>query len=156
MYFFLFVMVYFCGVLWFFLFCFFKDAVSKYQEVTNNLEFAKELQRSFMALSQDVSKEQAVQCGLSKHLSFKLFFTDTRCSSHLSLEGWNGHGFLYVWLFFCTLCTALCQVFWRLFLEEFSDELHKRMGTKIMWSFSDKTELLENSVITKQACHATL
>uniref|UniRef100_A0A8C6ES95 Cell cycle associated protein 1 n=1 Tax=Marmota marmota marmota TaxID=9994 RepID=A0A8C6ES95_MARMA len=31
------------------------DAVSKYQEVTNNLEFAKELQRSFMALSQDVS-----------------------------------------------------------------------------------------------------
>lgn len=37
--------------------------MSKYQEVTNNLEFAKELQRSFMALSQDVSK--AVQCGLS-------------------------------------------------------------------------------------------
>ena len=34
----------------------FQDAVSKYQEVTNNLEFAKELQRSFMALSQDVSK----------------------------------------------------------------------------------------------------
>lgn len=30
--------------------------MSKYQEVTNNLEFAKELQRSFMALSQDVSK----------------------------------------------------------------------------------------------------
>lgn len=83
MYFFLFVMVYFCGVL----LVFFKDAVSKYQEVTNNLEFAKELQRSFMALSQDVSKEQVVQCGLSKHLSFKLFFTDTRCSSHLSLEG---------------------------------------------------------------------
>lgn len=44
---------------------FLKDAVSKYQEVTNNLEFAKELQRSFMALSQDVSKEQVVQCGLS-------------------------------------------------------------------------------------------
>uniref|UniRef100_A0A8C2Y2G0 Caprin-1 dimerization domain-containing protein n=1 Tax=Capra hircus TaxID=9925 RepID=A0A8C2Y2G0_CAPHI len=33
-----------------------KDAVSKYQEVTNNLEFAKELQRSFMALSQDIQK----------------------------------------------------------------------------------------------------
>ncbi|XP_074951125.1 caprin-1 isoform X4 [Phalacrocorax aristotelis] len=32
------------------------DAVSKYQEVTNNLEFAKELQRSFMALSQDIQK----------------------------------------------------------------------------------------------------
>lgn len=46
-------------------FLFFKDAVSKYQEVTNNLEFAKELQRSFMALSQDVSKEQVVRCGLS-------------------------------------------------------------------------------------------
>ncbi|XP_071415387.1 caprin-1 isoform X3 [Pithys albifrons albifrons] len=32
------------------------DAVSKYQEVTNNLEFAKELQRSFMALSQEIQK----------------------------------------------------------------------------------------------------
>lgn len=32
------------------------DAVSKYQEVTNNLEFAKELQRSFIALSQDIQK----------------------------------------------------------------------------------------------------
>uniref|UniRef100_A0A8D0L796 Cell cycle associated protein 1 n=1 Tax=Sphenodon punctatus TaxID=8508 RepID=A0A8D0L796_SPHPU len=32
------------------------DAVSKYQEVTNNLEFAKELQRNFMALSQDIQK----------------------------------------------------------------------------------------------------
>ncbi|KAK2101501.1 Caprin-1 [Saguinus oedipus] len=32
------------------------DAVSKYREVTNNLEFAKELQRSFMALSQDIQK----------------------------------------------------------------------------------------------------
>lgn len=49
---------------------FFKDAVSKYQEVTNNLEFAKELQRSFMALSQDVSKDQAVQRGLSKPFGF--------------------------------------------------------------------------------------
>lgn len=37
--------------------------MSKYQEVTNNLEFAKELQRSFMALSQDVSK--VAHCGLS-------------------------------------------------------------------------------------------
>ncbi|KAJ7422620.1 hypothetical protein WISP_37181 [Willisornis vidua] len=33
-----------------------EDAVSKYQEVTNNLEFAKELQRSFMALSQEIQK----------------------------------------------------------------------------------------------------
>uniref|UniRef100_A0A2K5EK62 Caprin-1 dimerization domain-containing protein n=1 Tax=Aotus nancymaae TaxID=37293 RepID=A0A2K5EK62_AOTNA len=32
------------------------DAISKYQEVTNNLEFAKELHRSFMALSQDIQK----------------------------------------------------------------------------------------------------
>uniref|UniRef100_A0A2K5Q0X6 Caprin-1 dimerization domain-containing protein n=1 Tax=Cebus imitator TaxID=2715852 RepID=A0A2K5Q0X6_CEBIM len=32
------------------------DAVSKYQEVTNNLEFAKESQRGFMALSQDIQK----------------------------------------------------------------------------------------------------
>ncbi|XP_028584062.2 caprin-1 isoform X2 [Podarcis muralis] len=32
------------------------DAVSKHQEVSNNLEFAKELQRSFMALSQDIQK----------------------------------------------------------------------------------------------------
>ncbi|EHA97281.1 Caprin-1 [Heterocephalus glaber] len=32
------------------------NAVSQYQEVTNNLEFAKELQRSFMALSQDIQK----------------------------------------------------------------------------------------------------
>jgi hypothetical protein len=39
----------------------FQDAVSKYQEVTNNLEFAKELQRSFMALSQDVSKKYCVK-----------------------------------------------------------------------------------------------
>lgn len=38
----------------------FQDAVSKYQEVTNNLEFAKELQRSFMALSQDVSRRQYI------------------------------------------------------------------------------------------------
>lgn len=41
-------------------FYFVKDAVSKYQEVTNNLEFAKELQRSFMALSQDVSKGHVI------------------------------------------------------------------------------------------------
>lgn len=41
--------------------------MSKYQEVTNNLEFAKELQRSFMALSQDVSK--VVQWGLSWDLN---------------------------------------------------------------------------------------
>uniref|UniRef100_A0A2K5S7G9 Caprin-1 dimerization domain-containing protein n=1 Tax=Cebus imitator TaxID=2715852 RepID=A0A2K5S7G9_CEBIM len=32
------------------------DAVSKYQEVTNNLEFAKELQRNFMAISQDIQE----------------------------------------------------------------------------------------------------
>ncbi|XP_062973478.1 caprin-1 isoform X2 [Elgaria multicarinata webbii] len=32
------------------------DAVSKHQEVNNNLEFAKELQRNFMALSQDIQK----------------------------------------------------------------------------------------------------
>ncbi|XP_029438316.1 caprin-1 isoform X2 [Rhinatrema bivittatum] len=32
------------------------DAVSKYQEVVNNMEFARELQRSFMALSQDIQK----------------------------------------------------------------------------------------------------
>uniref|UniRef100_A0A2H6N9B8 Caprin-1 dimerization domain-containing protein n=1 Tax=Micrurus carvalhoi TaxID=3147026 RepID=A0A2H6N9B8_9SAUR len=32
------------------------DAVSKHQEVSNNLEFAKELQRNFMALSQDIQK----------------------------------------------------------------------------------------------------
>ncbi|XP_032081612.1 caprin-1 isoform X3 [Thamnophis elegans] len=32
------------------------DAVSKHQEVSNNLEFAKELQRCFMALSQDIQK----------------------------------------------------------------------------------------------------
>lgn len=37
-----------------------QDAVSKHQEVSNNLEFAKELQRSFMALSQDVSKAQII------------------------------------------------------------------------------------------------
>ncbi|XP_030056624.1 caprin-1 isoform X2 [Microcaecilia unicolor] len=32
------------------------DAVSKYQEVVNNMEFARELQRGFMALSQDIQK----------------------------------------------------------------------------------------------------
>lgn len=70
-------MVYICALFW----VFFKDAVSKYQEVTNNLEFAKELQRSFMALSQDVSKDQALPCGLLKH--FKLFHWG---SSHLCLQ----------------------------------------------------------------------
>lgn len=44
----------------------FQDAVSKYQEVTNNLEFAKELQRSFMALSQDVSRRQYIYLWNSK------------------------------------------------------------------------------------------
>lgn len=32
-----------------------KDALTKYQEITNNLEFARELQKSFMALGQEVS-----------------------------------------------------------------------------------------------------
>ncbi|XP_053304568.1 caprin-1 isoform X2 [Spea bombifrons] len=32
------------------------DAVSKYQEVVTNMEFARELQRSFMALGQDIQK----------------------------------------------------------------------------------------------------
>lgn len=32
------------------------DALSKYQEITNNLEFARELQKSFHALSQEVQK----------------------------------------------------------------------------------------------------
>lgn len=85
---------------------FFKDAVSKYQEVTNNLEFAKELQRSFMALSQDVSKDQALPCGLSKHL--KPFH---RGSSHLSLQGWIAHDLLYVWLFSFILYISWCQAF---------------------------------------------
>ncbi|KAH0620801.1 hypothetical protein JD844_021580 [Phrynosoma platyrhinos] len=37
------------------------DAVSKYQEVSNNLEFAKELQRSFMALSQDSQIQKTIK-----------------------------------------------------------------------------------------------
>lgn len=101
---------------------FFKDAVSKYQEVTNNLEFAKELQRSFMALSQDVSKDQALPCGLSTHL--KLFHWG---SSHLSLQGWITHDFFCVWLFSSILYISWCQVFWRI-----SDTLHKCMETRIM------------------------
>ncbi|KAG8429453.1 hypothetical protein GDO86_020143, partial [Hymenochirus boettgeri] len=32
------------------------DAVSKYQEVLNNMEFARELQKNFMALGQDIQK----------------------------------------------------------------------------------------------------
>uniref|UniRef100_A0A8C7V0N6 Cell cycle associated protein 1b n=1 Tax=Oncorhynchus mykiss TaxID=8022 RepID=A0A8C7V0N6_ONCMY len=32
------------------------DALTKYQEVTNNLEFARELQKSFLALGQDIQK----------------------------------------------------------------------------------------------------
>ncbi|TKS70206.1 GPI-anchored membrane protein 1 [Collichthys lucidus] len=32
------------------------DALSKYQEITNNLEFARELQKSFLALGQEVQK----------------------------------------------------------------------------------------------------
>lgn len=34
-----------------------KDALSKYQEVVNNLEFARELQKSFLAMGQEVSLE---------------------------------------------------------------------------------------------------
>ena len=49
--------------------------MSKYQEVTNNLEFAKELQRSFMALSQDVSKGISVYKILKmKAENFVVFF----------------------------------------------------------------------------------
>uniref|UniRef100_A0A674DQ18 Cell cycle associated protein 1b n=1 Tax=Salmo trutta TaxID=8032 RepID=A0A674DQ18_SALTR len=33
-----------------------QDALTKYQEVTNNLEFARELQKSFLALGQDIQK----------------------------------------------------------------------------------------------------
>uniref|UniRef100_A0A674E5A1 Caprin-1-like n=1 Tax=Salmo trutta TaxID=8032 RepID=A0A674E5A1_SALTR len=32
------------------------DALTKYQEVTNNLEFARELQKSFLSLGQDIQK----------------------------------------------------------------------------------------------------
>ncbi|XP_049452880.1 caprin-1a isoform X1 [Epinephelus fuscoguttatus] len=32
------------------------DALTKYQEITNNLEFARELQKSFMALGQEIQK----------------------------------------------------------------------------------------------------
>lgn len=34
-----------------------KEALSKYQEILNNLEFARELQKSFLALGQEVSPE---------------------------------------------------------------------------------------------------
>lgn len=43
--------------------------MSKYQEVTNNLEFAKELQRSFLALSQDVSKYNHCHVGYPNTLN---------------------------------------------------------------------------------------
>lgn len=32
-----------------------KEALTKYQEVVNNLEFARELQKSFLSLGQEVS-----------------------------------------------------------------------------------------------------
>lgn len=32
-----------------------KDALTKYQEVINNLEFARELQKSFVTLGQEVT-----------------------------------------------------------------------------------------------------
>ena len=34
-----------------------KEALSKYQEIVNNLEFARELQKSFITLGQEVSHE---------------------------------------------------------------------------------------------------
>lgn len=34
-----------------------KEALAKYQEINNNLEFARELQKSFLALGQEVSPE---------------------------------------------------------------------------------------------------
>lgn len=34
-----------------------KEALSKYQEILNNLEFGRELQKSFLALGQEVSPE---------------------------------------------------------------------------------------------------
>lgn len=34
-----------------------KDALTKYQEIINNLEFARDLQKGFMALGQEVSLE---------------------------------------------------------------------------------------------------
>lgn len=35
---------------------FLKEALTKYQEVVNNLEFARELQKSFLSLGQEVSQ----------------------------------------------------------------------------------------------------
>lgn len=34
-----------------------KEAIAKYQEVVNNLEFARELQKSFLTLGQEVGPE---------------------------------------------------------------------------------------------------
>ena len=34
-----------------------KEALAKYQEIAHNLEFARELQKNFIALGQDVSNE---------------------------------------------------------------------------------------------------
>lgn len=34
-----------------------KEALAKYQEIINNLEFARELQKSFLAVGQEVSPE---------------------------------------------------------------------------------------------------
>lgn len=38
----------------------FQEALSKYQEIMNNLEFAKELQKTFIALGQDVRMDAVV------------------------------------------------------------------------------------------------
>lgn len=49
-----------------------KDALSKYQEIINNLEFARDLQKSFLALGQEVSPDGSYDLLIVCIIDFKV------------------------------------------------------------------------------------
>lgn len=65
--------------IYFILFIFFtmnlKEALSKFQEVVNNLEFARELQKSFLSLGQEVSLLKTPSKMYTLLLSFYFLFS---------------------------------------------------------------------------------
>ena len=62
-----------------------KDALSKFQEITNNLEFARELQKSFLTLGQDVSSVISVITHPQNHRSTLVNAFVSRHLNHQSL-----------------------------------------------------------------------
>ncbi|OWK17840.1 CAPRIN1 [Cervus elaphus hippelaphus] len=113
------------------------DAVSKYQEVTNNLEFAKELQRSFMALSQDGLNGVAILSEEELSLLDEFYkLADPERDMSLRLNEQYEHASIHLWDLLegkekpvCgTTYKALKEIVERVFQSNYFDSTHNHQN----------------------------